>query len=64
MIDTDTATLVREMMAERQRLLIREANCLRTIVGLPPVRGEDRVIATDALSDILRPGAVRRRRST
>ena len=28
------------MIMERQRLLIREANYLRGLVGLPPVRGE------------------------
>ena len=33
------------MIMERQRLLIREANYLRGLVGLPPVsaRGEQRV---------------------
>ena len=30
--------LWREMILERQRLLIREANYLRGLVGLPPVR--------------------------
>ena len=34
------ARLLREMMLERQRLLIREANYLRKLVGLPPVRAE------------------------
>lgn len=34
------ARLIREMMMERQRLLIREANCLRALVGLPPVKAE------------------------
>ena len=28
------------MIVERQRLLIREANYLRGLVGLPPVRAE------------------------
>jgi hypothetical protein len=30
------------MIMERQRLLIREANYLRGLVGLPPVRAEHR----------------------
>ena len=36
--------MLREMIVERQRLLIREANYLRGLVGLPPVRvgGEGR----------------------
>ncbi len=29
------------MIVERQRLLIREANFLRGLVGLPPVRAEN-----------------------
>ena len=36
------AQLIREMMVERQRLLIREANYLRKLVGLPPVRADER----------------------
>jgi hypothetical protein len=28
------------IIVERQRRLIREANCLRGLVGLPPVRAE------------------------
>ena len=32
------AKLVQSMIVERQRLLIREANYLRGLVGLPPVR--------------------------
>ena len=34
------ARILREMMLERQRLLIREANYLRGLVGLPPVKAE------------------------
>jgi hypothetical protein len=34
------ARLLREMMLERQQLLIREANYLRQLVGLPPVRAD------------------------
>ena len=36
------AKLVRDMIVERQRLLIREANYLRGLLGLPPVRAEER----------------------
>jgi hypothetical protein len=32
------AQLIRAMLMERQRLLMREANYLRGLVGLPPVR--------------------------
>ena len=32
------AKLVRDMIVERQRLLSREANYLRGLVGLPPVK--------------------------
>jgi len=34
------AKLVRDMIVERQRLLIREANYLRGLVGLPPVSAD------------------------
>jgi hypothetical protein len=33
--------LPQSMIVERQRLLIREANYLRGLVGLPPVRAEE-----------------------
>lgn len=36
--NSQLARLLREMMMERQRLLIREANYLRKLVGLPPVK--------------------------
>lgn len=32
--------LIRSMIVERQRLLIREANYLRGLVGLPPVKAD------------------------
>lgn len=44
--NTGVLSILQGIIVERQRLLIREANYLRTIVGLPPVRGEDGVIAT------------------
>lgn len=34
------ARLIGEIIVERQRLLIREANYLRALVGLPPVKAE------------------------
>jgi hypothetical protein len=34
--------LLQGMIIERQRLLIREANYLRGLVGLPPVKAEER----------------------
>ena len=34
------AAMLRDMIVERQRLLIREANYLRGLVGLPPARAE------------------------
>lgn len=33
--------LIRSMIVERQRLLIREANYLRGLVGLPPVKADE-----------------------
>jgi hypothetical protein len=32
--------ILQSMIVERQRLLIREANYLRGLVGLPPVKAE------------------------
>ena len=46
--NTGVLSILQGIIVEKQRLLIREANYLRTIVGLPPVRGEDGVIATTA----------------
>jgi hypothetical protein len=43
--NTGVLSLLQGIIVERQRLLIREANYLRTNVGLPPVRGEDGVMA-------------------
>ena len=41
------AIVVRDMIVERQRLLIREANYLRGLVGLPPVRADKRDTGLD-----------------
>ena len=41
------AVLLREMIMERRRLPIREANYLRGLVGLPPVRTTKREIGLD-----------------
>ena len=41
------AAVLRDMIIERQRLLVREANYLRGLVGLPPVRAEKRETALD-----------------
>ena len=45
MSDERALTIVQSMIHERQRLLIREANHLRELVGLPPVRAEDGVVS-------------------
>jgi len=41
------AAILRDMIMERQRLLIREANYLRGLVGLPPVRTSKRETGLD-----------------
>ena len=45
MNDSDTATIMRDMIAERQRLLNRKANYLRGLLALPPVDSAEAVLA-------------------
>ena len=46
------ADVLRDMIMERQRLLIREANYLRGLVGLPPVRAERKLKQESMVSSV------------
>ena len=45
--DRTLAAILRDMIVELQRLLIREANYLRGLLGLPPVKADKRETALD-----------------
>lgn len=53
--NTGVLSILQGIIIERQRLLIREADYLRTIVGLPPVRSEDGVIEVTAPAPVRAP---------
>jgi len=53
--DTGVLTNLQGIIVERQRLLIREANYLRQIIGIPPVRSEDGVIEVTAPAPVRPP---------
>ena len=45
MAETRLWIILQGMIMERQRLLIREANYLRGLIGLPPVRAGEAFMA-------------------
>lgn len=57
MAETRLWAILQGMIMERQRLLIREANYLRGLVGLPPVRAGRGRLKEDVGGEHRRPGA-------